>query len=333
MSGWPVLPRLGAALLAVAAGAGAVVIAVLLLRSVPGPVSSAAPIAPSAPAASPPSLVGGRIPTPTEPGYPSPPEGAVVVAREAGARALGLAIVPGSKEALVRVSVLSAAGPAASGLHVSIRLGAGSPVALPACGAGCYQAEVPAGSVRRSATVVIGSKPYPFALPPSLHLPDATAIVERAASVWKKLTSLVWHERLAANPTDALHTVYRAVAPDELSYSITGGSASIIIGNARWDRSTPNGRWVRSAQIPAIHEPLPFWVTDADARVLASARLDGQSVWVVSFFDPETPAWFTARIAKSTHRTLELTMTAVAHFMHHVYGPFDAPFHLDPPLR
>ena len=24
-------------------------------------------------------------------------------------------------------------------------------------------------------------------------------------------------------------------------------------------------------------------------------------------------------------------MTAVAHFMHHVYGPFDAPFELRPP--
>jgi hypothetical protein len=26
-----------------------------------------------------------------------------------------------------------------------------------------------------------------------------------------------------------------------------------------------------------------------------------------------------------------LGMTAVAHFMHHVYGPFDAPFELHPP--
>jgi hypothetical protein len=37
------------------------------------------------------------------------------------------------------------------------------------------------------------------------------------------------------------------------------------------------------------------------------------------------PAFFTVWIAKATGRTLELRMTAAAHFMHHRYGPFDAP--------
>ena len=49
------------------------------------------------------------------------------------------------------------------------------------------------------------------------------------------------------------------------------------------------------------------------------------------FFDPNTPAWFRARIDKATGHTLLLDMTAVAHFMHHVYGPFDAPIRLLPP--
>ena len=47
------------------------------------------------------------------------------------------------------------------------------------------------------------------------------------------------------------------------------------------------------------------------------------------------PSWFgrnlNAWIDKRTGLTLVLTMTAVAHFMHHVYGPFDAPFQLHPP--
>jgi hypothetical protein len=54
-------------------------------------------------------------------------------------------------------------------------------------------------------------------------------------------------------------------------------------------------------------------------------------VWDVSFFDPTTPAWFRARIDKATGHTLLLDMVAVAHFMHHVYGPFDAPIRLLPP--
>ena len=65
--------------------------------------------------------------------------------------------------------------------------------------------------------------------------------------------------------------------------------------------------------------------------MLGSETVAGTHVWDVSFFDPSTPAWFEARIDKATGRTLLLDMTAVAHFMHHVYGPFDAPIRLQPP--
>ncbi len=75
----------------------------------------------------------------------------------------------------------------------------------------------------------------------------------------------------------------------------------------------------------------PFWAAVANARVLGEGQVGGKPVWIVSFFDPVTPAWFEARVEKSTGRTLVLDMTAVAHFMHHVYGPFDAPFELHPP--
>jgi len=318
-------------LLALAAGAGGIVVALLLLRSVPAPVGSTPPLTTGPAAAAQPAVADGRIPTPTDPGFPSPPEGATVLAREAGTRALGLALVPGAGRSLVRVSVLSAVGPGATGLHVSVRFAGGASIALTACGAGCYQASVPSHAVKPHLAVRLGSVAYPFTLPTSLNLRDGTAILAHATSVWKGLKTLVWHERLAASPTDALHTVYRSVAPDELSYTIAGGSAAVIIGHERWDRATPAGHWVRSTQDPAIRQPLPFWVSGTDVRVLGSATVAGQDVWVVSFFDPETPGWFEVRISKRTYRTLELSMIAVAHFMHHLYGPFDAPFHLDPP--
>jgi hypothetical protein len=38
-------------------------------------------------------------------------------------------------------------------------------------------------------------------------------------------------------------------------------------------------------------------------------------------------------IDKHTHRTLELRMTAAGHFMHHRYGPFNAPLTISPPHR
>ncbi|HEY4349048.1 MAG TPA: hypothetical protein VGM80_15845 [Gaiellaceae bacterium] len=326
-----ILLRLGAALFAVVAGAGGIVVAVLLLRSEPGPVGSTAPAVAAAPSpAAPASLAGGRIPTPVDPGYPSPPEGAVVLAREAGSRALAFGIVRGKARSLVRVSVLSPAGPGAAGLAVSVRFDGGERRGLAACGKGCYQATFPAAAAHGSPTVEIDGTAYAFAVPPA-DPPDGTAIVKDAAVVWKHLSTVVWHERLAASPTDALHTVYRAVAPDELSYDIEGSSSSVIIGHNRWDRSSPTAPWMRSRQDPALVQPLPAWVAEADVHVLGSGTVAGQRVWDISFFDPETPAWFELKIAKASHRTLELSMIAAAHFMHHVYGPFDSPFHLHPP--
>jgi hypothetical protein len=322
--------RLAAAILSLGLGAAGIVIAILLLRSEPSPPVSAAVSASSEPVASTP-VAGGRVPTPTHPGFPSPPPGALVLAREAGTRALGLAIVPAALRSLVRVSVLTQAGGGARGLDVSV-VASGRASALLACGPGCYQAEVPTQRLRGRVSVRLGAQGYGFALPSTLRRPDGSAIVAHAGAVWNHLTTLVWHERLAASPTVVLHTVYKAVAPDTLSYTIQGQSSSIIIGRVRFDRATPTGPWVRSTQDPPIRQPVPFWATPiTDARILGTATVAGRPVWVVSFFDPETAAWFEARIDKANGRTLRLRMVAVAHFMQHVYGPFDAPIHLRPP--
>ena len=54
-------------------------------------------------------------------------------------------------------------------------------------------------------------------------------------------------------------------------------------------------------------------------------------MWVVSFANPTTPAWFTAWIDRSTYRPLRLRMTAAAHFMTHDYLAFNRPLRLTPP--
>jgi hypothetical protein len=253
-----------------------------------------------------------------------------VLAREADTSALGLAIVPGAPRSLVRVSVMGGDGSPASRLKVAIHAGSVT-TRLPACAPGCYQAKVATSALSGRIEVALGARRYAFVLPDSLRLADGTAIVSRATRVWRALRTLVWHERLAASPTDALHTVYRAVAPDQLAYTISRRSSAIIIGQRRWDQATPGGTWVRSVQDPPVRQPVPFWAGVSDARVLGSDEVGGRSVWDVSFFDPETPAWFDAKIDKRTGRTLRLGMVAVAHFMQHVYGPFDAPFRLHPP--
>ena len=100
-----VLLKLGAAILAVVAGVGAIAIAIdvapLRAGTRSGPRQRRRP-SPPCPTAQP-EVAGGRIPTPTSPGFPSPPPGALVLAREAGTSALGLAIVPGSAIARARL--------------------------------------------------------------------------------------------------------------------------------------------------------------------------------------------------------------------------------------
>ena len=117
----------------------------------------------------------------------------------------------------------------------------------------------------------------------------------RAGVVWRALKTLVWHERLAASPTDALYTVYRAVAPDELSYTIEGRSSAIIIG-AAWDRPTPTATGCARYRIRRSRQPVPFWASVSRRARPRIGTVDGHSVVDVSFFDPLTPGWFDARI-------------------------------------
>jgi hypothetical protein len=327
--------RFGAAIAAIAAAAAAIIVVVTLVRSTPGPTSTSASapasattpthVVPShgAPAAK--AVRGGRIATPDDPGFPSPPPGAVVLAQEAGTRALALAYKPG----LLRVSVLGAAGGGESGLRVALQFGRGYLMTPSACGPGCYQTEV-AGVPDSPVTVRIGGEAYRFDLP-RLPAADGSALVSKATGTWNALRTLVWRERLASSPTNVLHTLYRAVAPHSLAYTIAGRSSAVIIGGERWDRATPTSPWQKSSQNPPLRQPQPFWDEVADAHVLGTAKVGSRRVTRVSFFDPSTPAWYEAAIDARTGRTLELDMTAVSHFMHDVYGPFDAPIELQAP--
>jgi hypothetical protein len=152
----------------------------------------------------------------------------------------------------------------------------------------------------------------------------------RAERVWRSLRSLAFRERLASDSSHSVTSVWRAAAPDRIAYTVSGGYSSVVIGGRRWDRA-PGGRWVESSQTAPIHQPVPFWVSVANAHVLGTAQLRGHSVWRVSFFDPATPGWFEVAIDKRTLHTLELSMFTTAHFMHDVYSGFDEPAGIRPP--
>ena len=258
--------------------------------------------------------------------FPPLPRGALVLAGESGTRAVALAVGTGIRPRLT-ATVLGQDGDPASELPLSFRAGS---AALPAqaCGPGCYTAAAPR-RVRR-VEVVLPNDPIAFDIPAST--PSAARIVARASRVTRRLRSLVYVESLRSGPTGGLLTTWRLKAPSEVTYSIRNGASAVIIGRTRWDRDRPAAPWRRSQQIPALTVPEPAWGnTVVNAHLLGTGHIGGKPVWVVSFANPDTPAWFTAWIDRQTYRTLRLKMTAAAHFMRHTYLEFDQPVRIVPP--
>lgn len=311
--------RLLASLAAFAAGVGAVVIAALLLDSTLSTGASSGSAAP-APATS-------VSPTPnsssTAPAYPSPPAGALVLAKEDRDLAVGLAL---ARDDSLQVSVVGQEGPA-SGLSVSVNA-----VRAKGCGPGCYR--VGPGAANAEVQVAIrGPKRSPstvsFELPAREAGPSPAAIVRRAERTWRGLETLVVHDHLSSGPGTAIDTIWRFQAPHRMTYQIRNGPAAVAIGSRRWDK-LPGQRWQESQQDP-ITEPIPLWESVTDAHLLGTRTVYGRHVWKVTFFDRQIPAWFTIWVDKASGRTLELSMIAQAHFMHQVYGPFNSPLRIAPP--
>jgi hypothetical protein len=175
-----------------------------------------------------------------------------------------------------------------------------------------------------------GSRAVAFDIPKGTR--PAAAIVAHAARVTRALKSLVYTEALRSGPTGGLLTTWSLQAPDQVEYRIRGGADAVVLGTRRWDRDRPGAPWRRSQQLPALRVPQPAWGSQAsNAYVLGTARVNGRPVWVVSFANPTTPAWFTAWIDRATYRPLRLHMTAAAHFMTHRYLAFDRPLKIEPP--
>jgi len=318
--------RLVASLGALALGAAAVVTVAVLAHRTPGPAGAA-----NKPSASP--APGGTTSTDTtptvttaRPGFPAPPQGAVVFSRPDGSDVLALAVLPG-RRLVLQASILGSQGTGVDGLDVSFRVDSRVAAAQP-CGAGCYRATVASAGAPKAVEVDIKrSKPttWRVPMPRPWPPPDASALVARATRTYRGLRTFAIRDRLSSGPGQVVSTRWTVAAPNRLTYQIANGPAAVIIGSRRWDK-VPGGKWQESAQSP-IQQPTPFWVTWTDAHVLENTK----SAWRVSFFDPKTPGWYELLIAKRSLRTLDLHMNATAHFMHEVYGQFNTPVTIKPP--
>jgi hypothetical protein len=268
--------------------------------------------------------------------FPKPPPGAFVVARQNGSDALALAVLLRHEGVVLQVSDINQDGVGARGLKVAFdvrsKAGSASKKAV-VCGDGCYRSTLALTSPPQQVRVRVvrpgRTTSWNVALPVPFPPKDASAIVARATRTWKQLQSLSYHERLASDTKHSVLSDWQIVAPGRLAYQIHGESQAVIVGVHRWDRQK-GGDWVESSAL-RLHQPEPFWVEATNAYVVGSATVQGRAVWRVSFFDPRTPGWFLAVIDKKSYRTLDVHMTAAAHFMHDTYGGFNTSIKIDPP--
>lgn len=321
--------RLLASIGALVAGVVAVVTAVAVISRTPGPVANATSSEPTAVATTPQSAVPAIAS-----GIPAPPRAAVVFMHEDRASVLALGVTPKRRALGLQASVLSPQGTGTSGLAITFTVAGHRAHASP-CGRGCYRATVPAPARPRAVDVGVRGDSlttrWHLALPPVWPAPDATALVKEAEQTWRSLRSLAYVEHLASGPQHEVTSRWRVAAPASAAYEIPGGASGIVIGDRRWDKLTPGGRWVESAQTAQITQPVPFWSSASNAHVVGSGTAHGRPVWLVSFYDPTIPAWFVATFDKATKRTLKLQMMATAHFMHDRYGAFNAAPKITPP--
>ncbi|HLB20042.1 MAG TPA: CopD family protein, partial [Gaiellaceae bacterium] len=245
---------------------------------------------------------------------PSPAPEMWVQARESGAFAVALAVHPPDAE----VFVLGPDSLGVNGLDVTI-----AGVTTGPCGAGCYRASLSsAGAV----DVSVGGHVLVFQVPADAK--PAAALVARATSAFRRLRSVDYVERLASDPRNKVVSDFTLERPNRLEYRIRDGADGIIIGTRRWDR-TRGGKWVPSAQ-DVTPQPEPIWAGHATNAYLLETT---PTTYVVSFFKPTGPVWFTVRLDRKTFLPRSLRMTAASHFMTHRYTSFNAAPRIRAPSR
>jgi hypothetical protein len=271
------------------------------------------------------------VPT-VEAGFPAPPQGAVVYSRQLGRNALALGVAPRAGEVVVQASVVGPEGEGVSGLDVTFG-SAGQTASGRACGDGCYRAVLPAEASPQAIDVnVEGAATTRWTVPLPAQWPprDAAPLVGATGRAWRSLRSLAFDETLGSGAR-VVTSSWTVEAPDRLTYRIVGGASAVVIGKRRWDKERPGRPWKESSQQP-LRQPIPSWARVTDAYVVGKTTSNGRPAVVVTFFDPNTPAWFRLVVDRATRRTLDVRMVTTAHFMHDRLHSFNAAPPIRPPL-
>ena len=261
-----------------------------------------------------------------------PQPGDLTLGGSAGDSVVGLAIRPGRPgQNVLWVYAMSVAGESAAA-QVAVRIEVdGRDVTARHCGPTCATASVSlAGGESISVLLGAGQDAAVFKLP-QLPAPDGTGVVQMLQRAMHQLHAYRIDETLgpASRP---LRTLYAFQSPDRLSYQLSTGGETVIVGTVRYSRSTPTGRWVVEDTLP-IRVPDFAWDSGPiqDARIVDATVPGGEQV--ISFFEAPygSPIWF--RLVVGSQGLVEYAeMRARGHFMDDRYFDLDAGFSIVPPV-
>ncbi len=261
-----------------------------------------------------------------------PQPGDLTLGGSAGDSVVGLAIRPGRPgQNVLWVYAMSVAGESAAA-QVAVRIEVdGRDVTARHCGPTCATASVSlAGGESISVLLGAGQDAAVFKLP-QLPAPDGTGVVQMLQRAMHQLHAYRIDETLgpASRP---LRTLYAFQSPDRLSYQLSTGGETVIVGTVRYSRSTPTGRWVVEDTLP-IRVPDFAWDSAPiqDATIVDASGPGGEQV--VSFFEAPygSPVWFRV-IVDGQGLVRQAEMRARGHFMDDRYFDLDAGFSIVPPV-
>lgn len=261
-----------------------------------------------------------------------PQPGDLTLGGSAGDSVVGLSVRPGQPgQNTLWVYVMPVAGEAAAArTSVAITV-AGRSVNSRRCGPTCATGSVSlAGG--ESISVVLGAlqDEAVFKLP-RLPAPDGSAVVQTLQRAMHQLSSYRIDETLGPASTP-LRTAYAFQAPDRLSYQLSTGGQTVIVGTVRYSRSIPTGHWVTEATLPV---KVPDFAWDSappqDVTIVDVSGPGGEQA--VSFFEAPygSPVWFRLFV-DSNGLVHQAEMRARGHFMDHRYFDFDAGFSIVAPI-
>ncbi|HEY4026096.1 MAG TPA: CopD family protein, partial [Candidatus Dormibacteraeota bacterium] len=268
-----------------------------------------------------------------------PAEGDLTMASSAGDVLVGLTLRPGRPgRNTAWLYVLPIGGePAASNLRVAVTM-AGQSVAVHRCGPACRSAGV---DLRGGETLTAGVSPSEgsaggsatFSVPP-LPAPDARAQVEQAMQRMHELRTYRLDETLqpARRPVSV---TYAFQSPDRLSYQVSAGADTVIVGPRLYSRDGPGAPW-RSQALAPVQVPSFVWdgARAVSPHALGTLEAGGQVLQMASFYEDldGVPVWF--ELGMDGQGLVErAAMRAQAHFMTHRYRDFDAPLTIEPPVH